>query len=61
MLNGAHDSIFPLETDQKPMYELLGTPIKEHVIYETGHNPTGFPNQATKKILEWFDQHLGPV
>ena len=61
MINGAHDSVFPPETEQEPMYELLGTPTKERAVYETGHAMIGFHNQSTKKILEWLDRHLGPV
>ncbi len=61
MLNGAHDSIFPLETNQQPMFELLGTETKEHVLYESGHVLTSYHNQMSQKILEWLDRHLGPV
>ena len=39
MLNGRHDSVEPLQTAQKPMFKLLGTPPgqKRHVVYDSGH------------------------
>jgi formylglycine-generating enzyme required for sulfatase activity/cephalosporin-C deacetylase-like acetyl esterase/predicted Ser/Thr protein kinase len=61
MLNGVHDAIFPLETNQKPMFELLGSKEKEHVLFETGHALPGFRNQMIKRSLDWFERHLGPV
>ncbi len=61
MLNGKHDMFFPLETSQKPMFDLLGTPKedKKIVIYESGHlvPRTDF----MKETLLWFDKYLGPV
>ncbi|MDH4057768.1 MAG: SUMF1/EgtB/PvdO family nonheme iron enzyme [Cyclobacteriaceae bacterium] len=61
MLNGKHDMFFPLETSQKPMYNLLGTPAKDkkQIIYEAGHlvPRTDF----VKETLIWFDQYLGLV
>ena len=40
MLNGRTDFVFPLETSQLPMFNLLGTPSadKHHVIVESGHS-----------------------
>jgi formylglycine-generating enzyme required for sulfatase activity/predicted Ser/Thr protein kinase/predicted esterase len=61
MLNGRHDSFFPHETAQVPMFKLLGTPeeLKRHLIYDTGH---GAPrNQLIKESLAWLDKYLGPV
>lgn len=61
MLNGKHDMYFPVETSQKPMYDLLGTPGKDKkwIVYESGHlvPRTDF----VKETLQWFDQYLGPV
>jgi len=59
MLNGKHDMFFPLETSQKPMYELLGSKIKEMKIYNEGHL---VPRQdLVKETLKWYDQYLGEV
>jgi dienelactone hydrolase len=59
MLNGKHDMFFPVETSQKPMYDLLGTPEKDKkiIIYESGHlvPRTDF----VKESLNWFDKYLG--
>ena len=61
MVDGQHDAIFPVETSQVPMYELLGTPEgrKRHVVVDAAHCParTFFHAEA----LDWLDQHLGPV
>jgi eukaryotic-like serine/threonine-protein kinase len=59
MLNGKHDMFFPEETSQKPMYELLGSKIKELKIYNEGHL---VPRQdLVKETLKWYDQYLGEV
>ncbi len=62
MLNGRHDYIFPFETSQKPLFELLGTPAahKRHVVYEAGHDPLP-RSQLVREILDWLDRYLGPV
>jgi eukaryotic-like serine/threonine-protein kinase len=61
MLNGKHDMFFPVETSQKPMFDLLGTPVKDKKIfvYESGHlvPRTDF----VRETLVWYDQYLGAV
>jgi dienelactone hydrolase len=61
MLNGKYDMYFPVETSQKPMFNLLGTPGKDKklIIYDTGHlvQQTDF----IKETLAWYDKYLGPV
>jgi tRNA A-37 threonylcarbamoyl transferase component Bud32/dienelactone hydrolase len=61
MLNGEHDHFFPVETSQRPMFELLGTPPeqKRWVVYEGGH----FVPRARliSETLDWLDRYLGPV
>lgn len=61
MLNGKYDHFFPVETSQKPMFALLGTPPqhKKYVLYETGHFVPR--NQLIKETLDWLDKYLGPV
>ena len=61
MLNGRYDFETPLETAQRPLFDLLGTPAghKRHVVLETGH---AMPiDDAAREILPWFDRYLGPV
>jgi dienelactone hydrolase len=63
MLNGKQDYLLPYETNQKPFFELLGTPAadKKLVLYEGGHrNPVTRPD-LLGEILAWFDHYLGPV
>jgi len=61
MLNGQYDHYFPVETAQRPMFRLLGTPPdrKRQVISEGGH----FVPRAelVREILGWLDRYLGPV
>jgi cephalosporin-C deacetylase-like acetyl esterase len=61
MLNGKYDNYFPVETSQKPMFSLFGTPLtqKKYVLYETGHFVPR--NQLIKESLDWLDKYLGPV
>jgi serine/threonine protein kinase/formylglycine-generating enzyme required for sulfatase activity/dienelactone hydrolase len=62
MVNGRYDEILPLETNQRPLFEMLGTPPadKSHVILESGH---GSPPRAEtmRATLGWLDTYLGPV
>jgi len=61
MLNGKYDTLLPLETSSKPMFELLGTPAahKQQKVYETDHIPPR--NEFIKETLAWLDRYLGPV
>jgi len=61
MVNGRYDFFFPLESSQRPLFDLLGSPAqdKRHVVFDTGHVP---PNDLlTKEVLDWLDRYLGPV
>ena len=61
MVNGKYDSFFPLETSQKPMFDLLGTPPehKKHIVIEEGHD---VPRVIRiKETIAWLDRYLGPV
>jgi dienelactone hydrolase len=64
MVNGKEDFVFPYETSQRPMYELLGTPNehKKHKLYPGGHGLLGlFSKQIRSDVLDWLDRYLGPV
>jgi DNA-binding winged helix-turn-helix (wHTH) protein/dienelactone hydrolase len=59
MMNGALDSIVPLETHARPFYERLGTADKKFVIEQSGHfvpRP-----KLIRETLDWLDAHLGPA
>jgi eukaryotic-like serine/threonine-protein kinase len=61
MINGRDDFILPVESSQRPLFELLGVPEpdKRHAILEGGHLP---PRVAIiKEVLAWLDRYLGPV
>ena len=62
MLNGRYDGLLPVESSQRPLFRLLGTPEKDkkHVLYEGGAG--AFPRpEAERESLAWFDKYLGPV
>jgi formylglycine-generating enzyme required for sulfatase activity/predicted Ser/Thr protein kinase/dienelactone hydrolase len=61
MLNGQYDFYFPVETSQKPMFDLLGTPPehKRQVIYPSSHFAPR--TELIKETLAWLDKYLGPV
>lgn len=59
MLNGRYDSICPLETSSKPMFDLLGARDKQLKLYDSDHIPPR--NEFVKETLAWLDHHLGPV
>jgi eukaryotic-like serine/threonine-protein kinase len=61
MLNGTYDMYFPVESSQKPMFRLLGTPEgqKKMLVYPSGHLVPS--TEFIKETLAWFDDYLGPV
>jgi dienelactone hydrolase len=59
MMNGRHDIVFNYETEQLPMYELLGTSSEEkhHHLVESAHS---VPREDyIRETLAWFDKYLG--
>ena len=62
MINGLSDYGLPVDTAQKPMFDLLGVPPehKRHVLLEGGHVPNDL-NSVMREILDWYDLYLGPV
>ena len=62
LLNGRDDFLFPLETSQRPLLALLGTPAadKKLVLLDGGHIlPRS--KDLVREALDWFDKYLGPV
>jgi formylglycine-generating enzyme required for sulfatase activity/DNA-binding winged helix-turn-helix (wHTH) protein len=61
MLNGRDDFMFPLESSQIPLFQLLGVSNaeKRHVVFDSGHVPPG--NLLVKESLDWLDRYLGPM
>ncbi len=61
MLNGRYDSMFPVETSQQVLFDLLGTPLpdKKHVVFESGHQPP--VDRLSREVLQWLDRYLGAV
>ena len=63
MVNGRYDFIFPLETNQLPLFQALGTkePDKRHVLYDGGHRNLVTRPDLIGEVLDWFDRYLGPT
>ena len=63
MVNGRNDFIFPVDTNQKLLFEALGTkePDKKHVLYDGGHRNLVTRPDLLGEVLDWFDRYLGPV
>ena len=61
MLNGRYDFFFPLETAQRPFFDMLGTPAnrKKWIVYEGGHDVPR--TELITETLRWLDTYLGPV
>ena len=57
----SYDNYFPLETAQKPLYRLLGTPLadKKMFVYPSGHLVPRV--EFMKETLAWLDEYLGPA
>jgi formylglycine-generating enzyme required for sulfatase activity/pimeloyl-ACP methyl ester carboxylesterase/predicted Ser/Thr protein kinase len=62
LIGGRYDFQHPLETAQRPLFRMLGTPEREkkHVVFEGGHIPPRL-QPIIKEILDWLDRTLGPV
>jgi poly(3-hydroxybutyrate) depolymerase len=59
MINGQHDIVFDYETNQVPMFELLGTPA-EHKLHYTSPAAHLVPmDEIITQTLDWFDKYLG--
>ena len=61
MINGRYDFTAPYQTNQLPLFRLLGTPAadKKHVVFDCGHVPP-WPD-VVRETLDWLDHYLGPV
>jgi len=62
MLNGRDDFVFPVDTLQARLFDLLGAPepAKRHVLLDGGHLP---PDRGAmiREVTAWLDRYLGPV
>lgn len=60
MINGRYDFIFPVDTNQDPMFRLFGTPLgdKRHVLFDSGHATPLTP--WFRESLDWVDHYLEP-
>jgi dienelactone hydrolase len=61
MLNGRYDFGAPLETAQRPLFDLLGSRAehKRHVVFEAGHALQ--MQDVSREALAWLDRYLGPI
>jgi eukaryotic-like serine/threonine-protein kinase len=63
LVAGLYDPVYPIDTAQKPMIDLLGTPAvdKRHVVLPVGHAilVPEVRNTAVREALDWLDRYLG--
>ena len=63
LVAGLYDPAYPVESAQKPMVAMLGTPSKDkrHVILPVGHAILVPDVRATamREVLDWLDRYLG--
>jgi dienelactone hydrolase len=57
MINGEFDFFFPVETSQKPLYDLLGAPEqdKKYVVHPGSHAVPR--SELIKETLAWLDRY----
>jgi len=57
MLNGKYDFFFPVETSQRPMFRLLGTPPdqKRYVLEQGSHFVAR--TRLIQEVLAWLDKY----
>ena len=63
MVNGRYDFLFPYETNQKLLFDALGTKPadKHHILYDGGHRNLVTRPDLIGEVLNWFDRYLGPT
>jgi dipeptidyl aminopeptidase/acylaminoacyl peptidase len=61
MLTGRQDFSRPVETLQRPLFNLLGPPAdrKRLALFDGGHIPR--LQDIIREILDWLDRYLGPI
>ncbi len=59
MLNGRYDLFYLAETDQMPLFRLLGASEsrKRYMLFDIGHVP--LQQLEMKETMDWFDRYLG--
>ena len=61
LLNGRYDFESPLESSQRPLLDLVGSPPEDKrlAVFESGH---ALPlDHVEKELFPWLDRYLGPV
>jgi pimeloyl-ACP methyl ester carboxylesterase len=61
MVTGRQDFSRPVETLQRPLFNLLGSPPDQKRLaqFDGGHLPR--LQDIIREILDWLDRYLGPV
>jgi dipeptidyl aminopeptidase/acylaminoacyl peptidase len=58
MVNGEYDTEYPLESSQKPMFQLLGTEPEHKKLYVTPAAHIVPRDVLIRETLDWFDRYL---
>ena len=62
MIGGKSDPQAPVESYQRPVLEMMGTPPEDKKLYvfDGAHAPPDW-NATVREVLTWLDRYLGPV
>src|SRR5262249_5944529 len=62
MVNGRNDAVFAVDTNQRPLFQLLGTVDEEKRHVATPDAGNGLPmDGVAREAPPWLDKYLGPV
>jgi dienelactone hydrolase len=63
MINGHDDVLFPYETAQVPLFNLLGSPAnkKKHKSYPGSHSIFGSYDELVRDTDDWLNEQFGPI
>jgi len=63
MINGHDDVLFPYETAQVPLFNLLGSPAnkKKHKTYPGSHSIFGSYDELVRDTDDWLNEQFGPI
>ena len=61
MLNGRYDHFFPLESSQRPLFEMLGTPDDRKRSYLTDRGHSVAREDLIREVYAWLDEWMPPA
>ena len=59
MVNGRYDTVYPVESSQPALFELLGSKIKDRVTVDRDHDIP--PGDIAEQVDRWLSLHFGQI